>query len=567
MSYSSTILGTTGLVSYYQLNETTGTTAIDSKGSNNGTYQGTPPGSFGLGTTSANPNLGTAVSFTNGTGNTSIPNSASLQISGSITVEAWLNSIQPATVQECVCKPFTSSASNPYFDYCLSNGRSGHFAFFIGIGSTYYEINANTTTSANTWYHVVGVYDGSHISIYINGVLDCTPLAVTGSINTNTQPLNIGSAGWGNFAECFNGIIDEVAIYNTALSSSTILNHYNTALAASGFTLTGPAGGFVGNASRNFTFTPTGGNYTGTITPTDSSSNGTFSPTTLTYNNSPASQTFTYTPSTSGSRLINATGSPTITQPSSLTYTAKTASTYNSAITGTSGLVSYYPMDETTGTIAIDHKGPNDGTYTAGYTLGSTSENPILGTAVTFDGSFSRISIPNSTSLQISGSISIECWMNASPGSISAISDFVSKPASPSDVSPYFDYCLSSGRSTHIAFIISMGSNYYQVNSNTVQVANTWYHVVGVYDGAHISIYINGVLDCTPVAVTGTVNTNSQPLIIGNSGWGNTESFAGLVDEVAIYNTALSGPTILSHYQTGSPIVIAATNGSMLLNL
>ena len=74
VKYSNIITSTPGLVSYYQLNETTGTTATDSWGSNNGTYQGTPPNSYGLGTTSVSSNLGTSVSFSNGTGNISIPN-------------------------------------------------------------------------------------------------------------------------------------------------------------------------------------------------------------------------------------------------------------------------------------------------------------------------------------------------------------------------------------------------------------------------------------------------------------------------------------------------------------
>lgn len=101
---------------------------------------------------------------------------------------------------------------------------------------------------------------------------------------------------------------------------------------ASAFTLTGPSSGTVGVASTNFTVTPTGGNYTGTITPSAGAGGGTFTPTSLTWSSASDAKTFTYTPASTGAKTISATASPSLTAPSSLTYTANAAN----AVTGVS---------------------------------------------------------------------------------------------------------------------------------------------------------------------------------------------------------------------------------------
>ena len=109
---------------------------------------------------------------------------------------------------------------------------------------------------------------------------------------------------------------------------------------ATAFTLTGPTTGIVGSPSTNFTFTPTGGVYTGTITPTDASGGGTFTPSSLTWATSSTGQTCTYTAANITPHAINGTASPSLTQPSSITYTATTGLATAFTLTGpTTGLV------------------------------------------------------------------------------------------------------------------------------------------------------------------------------------------------------------------------------------
>jgi len=89
---------------------------------------------------------------------------------------------------------------------------------------------------------------------------------------------------------------------------------------ATAFTLTGPASGYIHNASANFTFTPTGGLYFGSINPTMTSLAGSWSPSSLTWNNTNTAQTSRFTPSALGTGSANGSSSPSLTPPSSVSY-------------------------------------------------------------------------------------------------------------------------------------------------------------------------------------------------------------------------------------------------------
>jgi len=85
--------------------------------------------------------------------------------------------------------------------------------------------------SANEWHHVVGTYDSGTAKIYIDGILEATE-AGQNAMAENNDPLQIGRRGTGDY---FSGIIDEVAIYDGALTSDEILGHYYAGLAGHGY--------------------------------------------------------------------------------------------------------------------------------------------------------------------------------------------------------------------------------------------------------------------------------------------------------------------------------------------
>ena len=114
-------------------------------------------------------------------------------------------------------KPFTVSVwtkhrtARVYYDTAVSHGTSGNcIGFTVGytnangnMGFTTYnkstgdcaaqsQLAANTLQAANTWYHFTGVFNGTHLLVYTNGVLDATPLLAKLPVTTPNQPLYLG---------------------------------------------------------------------------------------------------------------------------------------------------------------------------------------------------------------------------------------------------------------------------------------------------------------------------------------------------------------------------------------
>jgi hypothetical protein len=124
-----------------------------------------------------------------------------------------------------MCKPHTSNAA-PYIQYGLVFVTGAKPEFELSIGNTRTTVTGSDAVGTNTWTHVAGTYDGSNMKVYVNGQLKGTR-AVTGAINTNTMPIYIGQNG--NTDGFFAGKLDEVRIYNRALSGSEIQSAMNQA--------------------------------------------------------------------------------------------------------------------------------------------------------------------------------------------------------------------------------------------------------------------------------------------------------------------------------------------------
>ena len=106
-----------------------------------------------------------------------------------------------------------------------ANGASRP-AGFADIGGEI-EIGATANLAIDVWTHVAVTYDGTILRIFVNGAQVATR-AQTGAITTSTGALRIGGNGiWGEF---FQGRIDEVRIYNRALTLAEIQTDMATAI-------------------------------------------------------------------------------------------------------------------------------------------------------------------------------------------------------------------------------------------------------------------------------------------------------------------------------------------------
>jgi hyaluronoglucosaminidase len=113
-------------------------------------------------------------------------------------------------------------------------GGVRHTHTFYGDGGDWSidGIVTDTALRPNTWYHVAcTIYSSRSASIYVNGALLKTGAITTSILSRPTEPLHIGSSSdYGTPAFFFRGLIDEVAIYDRALSAEEIQQHYQAGL-------------------------------------------------------------------------------------------------------------------------------------------------------------------------------------------------------------------------------------------------------------------------------------------------------------------------------------------------
>ena len=86
-------------------------------------------------------------------------------------------------------------------------------------GGSYADAFGTAALTANTWSYLTETYDGSTLRLYVNGTLVAST-AHTGAISTSTNPLQIG--GDSLYGQNFAGLIDEVRVYNVALTAAQI---------------------------------------------------------------------------------------------------------------------------------------------------------------------------------------------------------------------------------------------------------------------------------------------------------------------------------------------------------
>ncbi len=196
--------GSGDLVGYWKFDEGTGTTAQDSSTyRNNGNIQGA---------TWITGKTGQALQFDGASNGVIVADSDSLDLTNAITVEAWVN---PASVNGW--RSILMKDPSAYWMYANRIGGTPSFGVYT---TTYKRVDGLTALPLNTWTHVAGTYDGATQKIYINGNLVASA-PLTGTIITTTDVLGIGK---NNAGEYFQGILDEVKIYNRALSQQEIRN-------------------------------------------------------------------------------------------------------------------------------------------------------------------------------------------------------------------------------------------------------------------------------------------------------------------------------------------------------
>lgn len=215
---------TSSLIGHWKMEEGSGTTLLDASDyANQGQTVGNPTWVSGVD--------GQALMLNGTSQYATVPDNSSLDITGSITLAAWIRPEKVAT--QYILKKATQSSTNGY-ELSLSNAGKVFFRFNQASSSDTYRQNsvASYPTNGATWMHIAATYDGSVIKIYINGVLNSSKmLSAPPPMSANTLALAIGAQSDGSTK--FQGAIDDARIYNTALSATQIMELATTSPAMS----------------------------------------------------------------------------------------------------------------------------------------------------------------------------------------------------------------------------------------------------------------------------------------------------------------------------------------------
>ncbi len=227
--YPSAVLATSGLVAYWKLDEPSGSVMLDSgPSSDNGGYVGGPilgqsPEGAGVG--------GTAVLFGGLAQYAEAPLIGPFAGLGSFTLMCWAKlTVAPRSgAYSGICGRAFSSNATPFYQWQLfaENSFSG-FSLFLTVNGTLQIVESNSAATAGAWYHLAGTYDVGigKAALYINGV-QVVLSSLPGVLNEYGQPFNIGVVHQGStLRNYFPGTIDEVSVFNRALTATEIANLY-----------------------------------------------------------------------------------------------------------------------------------------------------------------------------------------------------------------------------------------------------------------------------------------------------------------------------------------------------
>jgi len=196
------------LVGYWKFDEGSGTTAYDSSGNGlDGTLNGDPQWVEG--------HLGGALDF-DGDDAVEIPHNPLLSITDEITISAWTYMRGNASGELAIVSKGGWAANDLPYELTETPGGVIFWQFYDDVGR---DTCSPDSPPVEEWHHIAATYDGQIFKCYIDGEL-AEEWAYAGTMPENTASVTIGQRSRGG--TYFNGIIDEVAIYDRALSEEEI---------------------------------------------------------------------------------------------------------------------------------------------------------------------------------------------------------------------------------------------------------------------------------------------------------------------------------------------------------
>jgi hypothetical protein len=203
-------------------------------------------------------------------------------------------------------------------------------------------------------------------------------------------------------------------------------------------------------------------------------------------------------------------------------------------------------LDEGSGKIAKDSSGnKNDGTF-------MNSPKWVDGKfdkALEFDGVEDYVDCGNAESLNITTTITVMGWVK--PNNALGL-DGWQRFASRGEYNTGWMIGITNAGKPDLT-VTNAGGGFVTMYGKTTLELGKWYHIAGVVDSStrQVYIYFNGTLDNNPMAHSGEMMNPGVPTTIGKSGVAHVYDFHGIIDEVAIFNVALTGDDIKNLMENG----------------
>ncbi|MBN1339275.1 MAG: VCBS repeat-containing protein, partial [Bacteroidales bacterium] len=395
------------------------------------------------------------------------------------------------------------------------------------------DIDIELPGSKDAWHHYCLIYDGTHVKLYYDGNL---VVDQTGTISTLSYNFRIGI--WQVYE--FNGIIDEVRVWNTARTQQEVRENMNLTVDE-----TSP------NLIAYYRFDQTEGTllpdltingYDGTLYNMDNSDWVAAGwPYGMPYVTTAALSGFTCQALAGGGDVISEGTSPvsakgllwdTTTNPvlgSCLGYTNEGTGpgSFVSNATGLSEGTTYYFR-----AYAINSTDTGYGEILS-YTTGIQAPTKALN----FDGVNDYVSIPNEAAFDFTNSMTVEAWIRV---------DSFTKTWQAIITKGDNSWRIQRYNNTGYICFDTDGTGIQQLISNTNMNDGLWHHIAAVYDGTAKYLYVDGRLD-NMIATTGNIDNNNYPVLLGENAQQTGRQFDGKMDELRIWNTALDSITIREH--------------------
>ena len=535
-------LNTSGLVGYWNFDRNTTTIRDLSGNTNDGTNFGSTFNSSGY--------LGGAYEFDGSTNYVNID--SALNDLSSTTTGSWSAWVKPVNATpsgyECFITFGDTNANELVYIAVIGAGdNNGKISGVLNVaGTTQWNIRTdNVEIADNTWTHVALVQNGTLPAIYIDGVKPAQTLAIptaptswfndaSGLDNGRIGDLNFNNVGEDCF---FNGSIDEVMIFDRALSQTEISELYNRSLV---------------NYTTYSSVTEI--NWTG-LTDNDYHYFADALDTAENYNLTDIrSITLDATTPTITWELPTPTDDSTIKNNFAYLNTTITDAGETSAwFDWDKSLVGYWGMDSYNSTGIFDNSSySNFGSFGGGAFGVSNITSGKRGSGIEFDGVDDYVDLGNDVSLQMNQELTVSAWFKAD--TLGDHDGMVTK----TNLAAFSDGWGITYFSGNWRFWVTHwgGAAGGGVAIKSFSDTTSWHHIVGTFDknagSNQVNIYIDGVLGTPGSSTINIIDAEDHDAIIGQGFIGNDAWFNGSIDELLIFNRSLSSQEILALYNNSA---------------